>query len=80
MNAQAKFSVYPTVGQVVNVMHRSGVDKHGLTKLEKAGLDVRKVKQVHLIEGGYPTVTDNVGDVWHVKPGKLNEWDTVNPL
>lgn len=74
MNA-VKFSVYPTVGQVVNVMHAT----NGEGKLQKAGREVRRVAQVHLIEGGYPTVKDHVGDVWSVKPAKLGEWDTVNP-
>lgn len=77
--AQSKFAVYPTVGQVVNVLHQSGVGKSGVVKLVKAGRDIRTIKQVHIIEGGYPTITDNVGDVWSVKPSKLGEWETVIP-
>lgn len=77
--AQSNFTVYPSVGQVVNVLHRTDVGKGGLIKLVKAGRDIRTIKQVHIIEGGYPTITDNVGDVWSVKPSKLGEWETVVP-
>lgn len=72
--APQKFAVYPQAGQVVNVGHRSNDGK-----LVACGREVRTIKQVHIIESGYPTVTDHVGDVWSVKPAKLGEWDTVKP-
>ena len=80
MNA-TKLSVYPEVGQIVNVLHQSVMDTHtGLAKLERASREVRTIKQVHLItEAGLPTVTDHVGETWLVKPAKLNEWETCFP-
>lgn len=76
---QSKFSVYPSVGQTVNVMHRSTTGKNGLVKLESASKEARRIKQVHIITSGYPTITDHAGDTWSVKPSKMGEWDTTIP-
>lgn len=74
----SNFSVYPTIGQVVNVLHKTDTGRNGLVRLIKAGRDIRTIKQVHIIEGGYPTVTDSAGESWSVKPSKLGEWETVS--
>ncbi|MOA17962.1 hypothetical protein D3C78_1382470 [compost metagenome] len=71
-----KASVYPVAGQVLNVVHKSVTDKHGVSNVAKAAREVRSIKQVYITDNGLPTVKDNVGDVWRCKPGKLGEWDT----
>lgn len=79
MNTATKFSVYPEIGQVLNVLHQSSQDQYGNARLERAGREVRTIKQVHVIDSGLPTVTDNAGETWTVKPAKLNEWETCFP-
>jgi hypothetical protein len=79
MNAN-KLSVYPTVGQVVHVLHRSALNKNGVAYLERDGHQVRTIKQVHVIDSGLPTIMDDVGDTWTVQPSKLGEWETCHPI
>lgn len=74
-----KFSVYPVIGQAVEVKHSSELDRHGAARLKSASTDVRSVAKVYLSDDGVPVVQDNAGDVWSVKPGRLNTWETFVP-
>lgn len=78
MQATNKFSVYPVVGQKVDVNHRTELNKDGSVKFVKAAREERVIKRVYLSEAGIPAVQDHVGDVWHVKPGRLNTWETIS--
>lgn len=72
-----KYSVYPSIGQKVNVHFRTDLNKDGSVKLVKASREERTIKRVYLNEDGIPSVQDHVGDVWKVKPGRLNTWESL---
>ena len=74
-----KFSVYPVVGQSVEVKHRSELDRHGLAKLKTGSTAARVIAKVYLSDDGVPVIQDNAGDVWSVKPGRLNTRETFVP-
>lgn len=74
----SKLRPFPKVGETLVILHEIKRDKRNEAVLgfqRNAKPIHRRVVAVYL-DG---SVRDNHSDVWEVKPGKLGQWETVNP-
>ena len=74
----SKLKPFPKVGESLVILHEIKRDKRNEAVLgfqRNAKPVHRRITAVYL-DG---SVRDNHSDVWEVKPGKLGQWETINP-
>lgn len=74
----SKLKAFPKVGESLVILHEIKRDKRNEAVLgfqRNAKPIHRRITAVYL-DG---SVRDNHSDVWEVKPGKLGQWETINP-
>lgn len=74
----SKIKPTPRIGETLVILHEIKRDKRNEAVLGYQ----RNAKPIHTkIQAVYldGMVRDVHGDIWEVKPGKLGQWETVNP-
>lgn len=74
----SKLKPFPKVGESLVILHEIKRDKRNEAVLgfQRNAKPIKTTIVAVYLDG---SVRDNHSDVWEVKPGKLGQWETVNP-
>lgn len=75
---ESKLKPFPKVGDTLVILHEIKRDKRNEAVLgfQRNSKPIKTSIVAVYLDG---SVRDNHSDVWEVKPGKLSQWETVNP-